>query len=82
MSLPGKALHVAIEIWHCVELAESNMLSISMSRMAKIGISRFAASRGLTALEKAGLVSVIRHVGQKPIVTVLVSLAEPKSEAP
>jgi hypothetical protein len=41
-----------------------------MTGMAKMGISRFAASRGLLALEGAGLVSVVRHAGRKPVVMV------------
>lgn len=82
MSLPAKALQVAIQIWHDVELAKSNELSMSMSGMAKIGISRFVASRGLKALEEAGLVSVVWHVGKKPIVTVLAFPADTKREDP
>jgi hypothetical protein len=71
MSLPGKALHVGIQVWHQVGLTRSSKVSISMSGMAKVGVSRFAASRGIAALEKAGLVSVVRHSGRKAIVTIL-----------
>jgi len=71
MSLPGKALHVAIQIWHEVGFTKSSEVSISMTGMARMGVSRWAASRGLVALEKAGLVSVVRHQGLKPVVTIL-----------
>lgn len=71
MSLPGKALHVAVQVWLQVGLTKSKQVSISMSGMARMGVSRFAASRGLAALEKAGLVSVVRHAGRKPVVMLL-----------
>jgi hypothetical protein len=71
MSLPGKALHVGIQVWHQMGLTRSSEVSISMSGMNRMGVSRFAASRGLAALEKAGLVSVDRHAGRKPVVSIL-----------
>ncbi len=71
MSLPGKALHVGIQVWHQMGLTRSSEVSISMSAMDRMGVDRFASSRGLAALEKAGLVSVVRHSGRKAIVTVL-----------
>jgi hypothetical protein len=71
MSLPGKALHVGVQVWFQVGLTKSSEVSISMSTMDRMGVSRFAASRGLAALEKAGLVSVVRHPGRKPVVTIL-----------
>jgi hypothetical protein len=77
MPLPGKAMQVAIQIWRDMELAKSNEVSISMTGMAKIGISRFTASRGLATLEKAGLVSVFRHAGRKPQVVLVVTSAQP-----
>jgi hypothetical protein len=71
-SLPGKALHVAIRLWFEKGLAKSSgKVSISMTGMARMGVSRWAASRGLGGLEAAGLVSVVRHVGRKPVVTIL-----------
>jgi hypothetical protein len=74
MALPGKALHVAIQIWHEVGFIKSSEVSISMTGMTRMGVSRWAASRGLEALEKAGLVSVVRHPGRKPVVTILTAL--------
>jgi hypothetical protein len=44
----------------------------SLSSMRRdAGVSRFAASRGLAALEAAGLVAVERHAGRKPRVRLL-----------
>lgn len=79
MPLPGKAMQVAIRLWFEAGLAKSDRVKISMTGMAKKGISRFAASRGLVALEKARLVSVVRHAGRKPEVTIL---AAPLTKTP
>jgi DNA-binding MarR family transcriptional regulator len=75
-ALPGKALHVAIRLWHEVGLTRTSKVSISMTGMARMGISRFAASRGLSALEAAGLVSVVRHAGRKPQVLMVATPAQ------
>src|SRR5262249_23168429 len=70
-ALSGKALHVGVEIWFQIGLKRSSEVALSLSRFKKSGISRSAASRGLAKLERAGLVSVIRLPGRKPVVTVL-----------
>jgi DNA-binding transcriptional ArsR family regulator len=66
-------------MWHEAGLSRTSMVPISMTGMARMGISRFAASRGLRALEKAGLVCVVRRPGRKPVVTILATapLTEP-----
>ena len=46
-----------------------------MTGMAKVGVTRYAASRGLKELEKARLVSVVRHAGRKPVVVILTAPA-------
>jgi hypothetical protein len=46
-------------------------IPLSLSRLRELGVNRFAAARGLAALEKAGLVAVLRHRGRKPVVTLL-----------
>jgi DNA-binding transcriptional ArsR family regulator len=70
-ALPGKALHVAIRLWYEAGLAGSSEVEFSMTSMARMGASRWAASRGLTALEGAGLVSAVRRAGRRPVVTIL-----------
>jgi DNA-binding MarR family transcriptional regulator len=37
----------------------------------KLGIHRKSAYRGLSALEAAGLITIVRHAGRAPIVTIL-----------
>jgi DNA-binding transcriptional ArsR family regulator len=78
-SLQGKALHVGVEIWFQVGLKRSSEVALSLSQFETSGISRSAASRGLTKLEEAGLVSVLRAPGRKPVVTVLLG-SEPNSQ--
>jgi len=69
--MPGKALLVGIEVWFQAGLKRSTEVTISLSRFRLFGVSRFAAARGLRALERAGLISVVRHPGRKPLVRIL-----------
>jgi hypothetical protein len=69
--LGGKALHVAIAIWFRAGVTRSREVLLSLSQGAEFGFDRFAGSRGLAALERAGLVAVDRRTGRKPIVTIL-----------
>lgn len=71
-SLPGRALAVGIVIWIWSGILRRRYdLPISLSR---IPISRSAAARGLTALERAGLVTVTRHRGIRPKVTLVAEM--------
>jgi hypothetical protein len=70
-SQPGKALAVGIEVLHLVGMKKTMRVALNLSRMRDAGVSRWTASRGLAALEKAGLVAVKRHPGRRPVVTVL-----------
>ena len=80
-SLPGKALHIGVELWFLVGVKRSSTVRVSLSRLQVCrAVSRYAASRGLRSLERAGLVSVERHAGRKPVVTVTpVTSAEQRS---
>src|SRR5262249_17344986 len=69
--LPGRALHVAIAIWFGAGLTRSRQVALSRTWLRHLGVNRYAAYRGLNALESAGLVSVVRHRGRKPMVTIL-----------
>ena len=70
-SQPGKALPVAIALWYLAGLKRSRTVALSISSLTDFGVGRLAGYRGLAALEQAGLVSVVRHAGRKPIVTLL-----------
>lgn len=70
-ALPGRAIHVAIEIWHWRFIKKSMTVKINLSRMGRFGVTRPTASRGLQALESAGLVRVEREPGRAPVVTII-----------
>jgi hypothetical protein len=67
--LPGKALHVAVALWHLAGIKDSARVQLSPSVLRDIGIQRHAGYRGLRRLESAGLVEVARHRGRSPTVT-------------
>ncbi len=69
--LPGRALHVAMGIRLLAGMKRTSRIVLSVSWLAELGLSRHAAYRALKALEGRGLVSVDRHLGRKPLVTVI-----------
>lgn len=68
MALPGRAVHVGLHLWLMAGVLNSKVVTINLSRLS---VDRSAASRGLVALEAAGLVAVQRRPGRKPLVTIL-----------
>ena len=69
--LPGKALHVALALWYLAGLENSGEVYLSNRLINIFGVERHAGYRALKALEGAGLVSVQRHQGLSPRVTIL-----------
>jgi hypothetical protein len=69
--LTGRALHVAIAVWFLAGLTIKRTIKLSPTVLRELGVKRRTGYRALEALEKAGLVSVKRHVGRSPIVTLL-----------
>ena len=69
--LPGKALAVGLAIWFLIGLKTTNRISLTHSHLEKLDVGRKAAYRALAALEGAKLISVERHAGRSPIITVL-----------
>ena len=68
--LPGKALHVALAVWFGAGMKRKRTVPLSYKVMAKLGCPRETARRGLKSLESAALVSVERHPGRSPRVTI------------
>ena len=68
---PGRALHVALAIWHLVGVKKSVEVALSPARLRELGVDRHAGRRGLAALERAGMVAVVRRAGRAPWVTLL-----------
>jgi hypothetical protein len=69
--LPGKALHVAIALWHVAGMRKSHEVRMQGGVLSLMGITRQAYSKGLAQLEGAKLISVERSSGRTPVVTLL-----------
>ena len=67
----GKALHVAIILCYRAGLQKSDTIKVPGWTAKKFGLDRHAKTRGLKALERAGLVSITRRQGCSPQVTLL-----------
>ena len=75
--LPGKSFHVGIALWQRAGMEKSDTVKLSNGILEDWGTDRYAKARGLKDLEEAGLVSVKRHHGRSPIVTILDVPADP-----
>lgn len=70
--LPGRALHVGIVLWHLAWRTGDMKVSLSLTRTAKeLECNRSSGSRALSALERAGLVTVKRMNGRNVEVEIL-----------
>ena len=69
----GKTLHVGMTLWFLSGLKRSCKVALSQSKLRLFGVSRQASYRALLRLEDAGLVSVERHPGRNPMVTILLT---------
>lgn len=70
-SLPGKTLTIGSALWFKAGVTKKRTVHLTGKLLAKFGVGRKAGYRGLKRLELAGLVSVKRHVGRCPVVTIL-----------
>ena len=70
-SLSCGALRVGLVLWFEAGCRRSRTVTMGPALLAKLGIPRNTGQRGLAALESAGLVSVERHRGRCPVVTIL-----------
>lgn len=70
--LPGKyPLAVALAVWFRAGMMKQNeAIPLNPATLARFGVNRLAGYRGMTALEAAGLISVERHQGRAPLVTI------------
>jgi hypothetical protein len=69
--LPGKSLQVAVVCWLLAGWERSAEFELAPDEWSEFGLSRSSASRGLGALEGAGLVSTVRRARRPSIVTIL-----------
>ncbi len=70
--LPGQALQVASAVRYQAGCTGPKEIRLGLADLeTTLGVGRDSARRGLLALERAGLVSVSRRVGSKPVVGLL-----------
>ena len=69
--LRGQALAVGLALWFERGCAKREEIIVSHGLLSQLNVSPKAGSRALRALEAAGLVSVQRHAGRCPRVTLL-----------
>lgn len=67
----GKTLHVALALQYLAGLNRSRTVVLSHATLQLFGVSRQAGNRALFQLEEIELISVNRHVGRSPVVTIL-----------
>jgi hypothetical protein len=79
LRLPGPSLQVAMACWLQAGWDRSAGFELGLSDWSELGLSRFSAARGLASLELAGLVSVVRRPGCRPIVTLREIRSEPET---
>ena len=64
MRLPGKALHVAVVLWQEAGFRKSRNVKFRMSKIERVGFTRWTARRALVHLEEAKLIKIDRKPGQ------------------
>lgn len=67
-SLPGKAINLALAVRWLVDMNGGKPAKLTAKALELLDVSDDACSDGLRRLESAGLVTVTRHPGQRPIV--------------
>ncbi|MGA2255664.1 MAG: hypothetical protein ABSG53_13545 [Thermoguttaceae bacterium] len=73
--LAGKApLAVGLALWFESGRRRSDEVTLTTAILNRFGVSRKAKYRGLNALEKAGLVNVVRSLHHNPVVTLIRSV--------
>jgi len=69
--LKGQALHVGMALWFLAGIKRNGTVALASSVVEDLGVSRYSEYRALRELEDAGLITVDRHTGRNPVVTIL-----------
>jgi|SRR5690348_4001211 hypothetical protein len=69
--LPGKALLVGLCLWRLKGAMNKDTITLSNAELEPFRVDRAAKSRAISALEKAGLITVERSRGRWPVITLL-----------
>ena len=70
--LPGSCGQVGLALWFLGGMNDSDTVKLTRKTSTMFGLSRWATSRALTAMERAGLIRVERGRGRAPVVTLVV----------
>ena len=65
------ATRVGIVIWYLAGCLKSRYVKVTWAALKKFGLSPDVGRRGVVSLERAGLVTVERHEGRCPVVTIM-----------
>ena len=79
--LPGKTINVGIALWWLHGMSKGKPFKLTGRALDEFHISNDAAYDALTRLEQAGLVSLQRMPGKRPVVTMLGCPASPTAGA-
>ncbi len=67
----GRTLHVAIALQFLAGLNSSSTVKLSNKVLDSLGVDRFTKYRALKELEDARLISIEKHSGRSPVITIL-----------
>ena len=70
-NLPGRALHVALAVWHLAAMTKGKKVIITTRIANRFGVCRHSLHRWLSRLESVRLVTVERKRGRSPVVSIL-----------
>lgn len=70
-SLPGKAIHVGLALWHLAGMKKSRTIKLTRGPLKELGVLKDSKRRALLALEREGLISVDCPPGSNLVVTLL-----------
>ncbi len=70
-SLPGKSLSVALAVWFESRKRYWKPIRAGNALLSRFHVSRQQGYRALNMLESAGLISIERHRGRSPVVTIV-----------
>lgn len=70
-TLPGKALHVGLVLWHVAGLKKSREVKLERRHLNSFGVGRKAVYAGLEAMEDRGLIGLKKKFGNRAVVTIL-----------
>jgi hypothetical protein len=68
---PGRALEVGLCIWRLAGAMKSDTIKLGNREVARLGVDRYAKSRALAHLKRAGLIEVESRPGRLPMVTII-----------